>query len=351
MAVDNTVHWGAAEVVETEDVADGIRRIVLAPDRPVHARPGTHIDLRLTAPVDGIDRSLTRSYSVVRSEDNGARLTISVHLAPASRGGSKRMHALEVGERLQVTSPLQNFPLGVGAARYVLLAGGIGITAIMAMGETLKSRGADYRFILVGRSRSVLPYLDELAALHGDRFELHVDDEGTGLDVSALVQHVATDPAAMRTELYQCGPIGLLSAVRRAWAAAELPPANLRFETFGSSGSWEPQEFIVRIPQLNRDVTVPADSTALEALQAEGLTPMFDCRKGECGLCLVKVLDVEGRIDHRDVFLDDEQKSAEDRLCLCVSRVAVPSHEIPDDPGLPEQTEAVRTGVLSVELP
>lgn len=325
MATDQTIRWGTAEVVEAEDVATGVRRIVLAPGEPTPARPGTHVDVRL-APHDPDDgKTLTRSYSVVRSDDGGARLTLSVQLAAASRGGSRRMHALQPGDLIPMSAPLQSFPLGVGAARYVLLAGGIGITAVIAMAQTLRARGADYRLIVAGRRRELVPYLDELSALHGDRFELHIDDEGSRLDVPALVADLAADSRAGRTELYQCGPVGLMEAVRREWADAGLPHTNLRFETFGNGGSWAAQEFVVRIPRLGRTVTVRPDATALESLEDAGVAVMSDCRKGECGLCVAKVIDLRGRLDHRDVFFDERQKSAEDQLCLCVSRAAVPA--------------------------
>ncbi len=157
---------------------------------------------------------------------------------------------------------------------------------------------------------------------------------------------VAADERAARTELYMCGPIGLMDAVRHAWRDAGLPPTNLRFETFGNSGSWEPEPFTVRVPRLGRELTVPAGATVLEALEGAGVPVMSDCRKGECGLCVARVLDVEGRLDHRDVFLDDEQKAAADRVCLCVSRVAVPDH-----PPTCPATDAPRRGVLTLELP
>lgn len=360
MAIDTTIRWGTAEVVATDLVADDVRRIVLAPDRPVPARPGAHVDVRLKARGDGRDGgsgTLTRSYSVVRSEEGGRRLTLTVQLARPGRGGSRRMHALRPGDRLPVTAPLQNFPLGVGAARYLLLAGGIGMTATIAMAETLHARGADYRLVVVGRSRTVLPYLEELAERHGERLTVHVDDEGTGLDVAALVDGVATDAAARRTELYMCGPIGLMDAVRRAWSTAGLPAPNLRFETFGNSGSWAPEEFVIRVPKLGRDVTVPADTTALEALEAAGVPLLSDCRKGECGLCAVRISDLDGRVDHRDVFLDDTEKAAEDRLCLCVSRVARPDRPALDgcSPSAPTSssspTDTAERGLLTLELP
>jgi vanillate O-demethylase ferredoxin subunit len=232
------------------------------------------------------------------------------------------MHALQTGDSVRVSYPLLNFPLVVGAARYVLVAGGIGVTALVAMATALRRRGADYTVVLVGRSRGVLAYLDELTEEHGDRVVVHIDDEGTSLDVGALVDDVARSDRAATTELYVCGPIRLMDAVRREWAGRALPGPNLRFETFGNSGAWAPEPFRVHIPALDREVTVGEEDSLLDALENAGVELMWDCRKGECGLCTVRVLGCDGRIDHRDVFLSDDQKEQDTSLCACVSRVA-----------------------------
>ncbi|CAL9669907.1 Tetrachlorobenzoquinone reductase [Streptomyces sp. enrichment culture] len=328
MAVQTQTRWQRARVVEVSDIADGVRRIVLAPELPEHAAPGTHIDIEIG---DGARR--VRSYSVVRSEDGGRRLTLSVRLSPTSSGGSAAMHRLRVGDDLTVTGPLQNFPLAVGATRYVLVAGGIGVTALVAMASALRRRGADYQLVLVGRSRAVMAYLDDLVAEHGDRVRVHVDDEGTSLAVDDLVAGIARTPAATGTELYMCGPIGLMNAISRSWAEHDLPATNLRFETFGSSGRYPAEEFLVRLPDLGREITVAPDTSILDALEAAGIDTLSDCRKGECGLCLAKVVDSTGVIDHRDVFLSESQKERSNRLCLCVSR-AVTSDSGSGDPAV-----------------
>jgi ferredoxin-NADP reductase len=329
VAAQSTLRWQSAKVLETSDVADGVRRIVLRPQHAQPAAPGSHLDVEVTH----AGRTIRRSYSVVRSEDEGRRWTISVQLAPASRGGSRTMHTLQEGDSLRVSYPLLNFPLGVGAARYVLVAGGIGITALVAMASTLRRRGADYTLVVVGRSRSVMAYLDELIEEHGDRVVVHVDGEGTPLDVGALVDAVHGSDHAASTELYVCGPIRLMDALRREWARHGLPGPNLRFETFGNSGAWAPEPFRVRIPKLDREVTVGEEDSLLDALENAGVELMWDCRKGECGLCAVRVLGCDGRIDHRDVFLSDEQKEQATSLCACVSRVATgdqaPAHAGP----------------------
>lgn len=318
MSAFNQPSWQRGRVVSTDPAADAIARIVLALDTPVRAEPGSHVDVRL-------DTGEVRSYSVVSTGTagtvvsagaDGRTVTLGVHLSPTSRGGSRFMHALRPGDELDVTAPLQNFPLRIGARRYVLLAGGIGITAISAMGTALKRVGADYRLVYVARTRSAAAFLSELAALHGDRLELHLDDEGTGLDVGTLV-----DGVDAHTELYMCGPIRLMDAVRRAWVDRELPLPNLRYETFGNSGWFDAEEFAVKVPDLGVETTVGTDESLLDALERAGVDMMFDCRKGECGLCQVGIAAVDGAVDHRDVFYSEEQKAAATKLCACVSRV------------------------------
>jgi vanillate O-demethylase ferredoxin subunit len=232
------------------------------------------------------------------------------------------MHTLVPGDELQVTQPLQNFPLSVAAPRHVLLAGGIGITAVAAMARVLRGVGADYTLVYVGRSRERMAYVNELAALHGDRFAVHVDAEQMPLDVAGLVGSIGAHPLGEVTELYMCGPIRLMDAVRREWEAAVLPAVNLRFETFGSSGWFQPEEFVLRVPEREVETTVGTDETMLEALTRAGVDVMYDCRKGECGLCLLDIDTVEGALDHRDVFLSAAQKADGRSISTCVSRVA-----------------------------
>jgi ferredoxin-NADP reductase len=311
MAASNNEVWQSATVLHVADVATDIRRIELAPATPVRADPGSHIDLY--AQIGGAPAR--RSYSVVESSTDGARLVISVFKAPASRGGSVYMHTLKPGDTLRITQPLQNFPLRVGAARYVLLAGGIGITAIMNMARVLRNVRADYTFVYAARNREAMAYLAELQAEHGDRLHVHVDEEDGILDIDGLVAGVGLD-----TELYMCGPIRLMDAVRRAWVERELDAPNLRYETFGNSGWYDPEEFLVRIPRLGVQAKVGQGRSMLEALEDAGVDMMFDCRKGECGLCEVRVLGLAGAIDHRDVFYSERQQKATEKMCCCVSR-------------------------------
>ena len=77
----------------------------------------------------------------------------------------------------------------------------------------------------------------------------------------------------------------------------------------------------MRIPRHRLDIVVPADTSLLDALDAAGVWTIADCKRGECGLCAMDVLAVAGDIDHRDVFLSDDEKQRDTRICTCVSRV------------------------------
>ena len=75
------------------------------------------------------------------------------------------------------------------------------------------------------------------------------------------------------------------------------------------------------MPRHGLQFEVPADRSLLEMLQAQGVQVLYDCQRGECGLCALDVVEVQGQIDHRDVFLSAAEKRGNQRLCSCVSRV------------------------------
>jgi len=121
----------------------------------------------------------------------------------------------------------------------------------------------------------------------------------------------------------------LMQAAQAAWAAAGRPGERLRFETFGAGGAAPAQAFTVKLPRHGLALEVPPDRSLLEVLEDNGVELLSDCRRGECGLCAVDVLAVEGgRIDHRDVFFAPAQQAEGRRLCACVSRLCGPGASV-----------------------
>ncbi|MDH6595152.1 ferredoxin-NADP reductase [Variovorax sp. TBS-050B] len=309
------LQWMQAQVVALRDLTPTVREFELRPasGEVLPHEPGAHLQVQV---MTAQGRLQTRSYSLV-GEGEGGCWRIAVKRLDDGRGGSLAMWRLAEGDRLQVSTPQNHFPLDTRAPGYLLVAGGIGITPLVLMAERLGAQarrsGVPVRMLYGARHAGEFAYLDRLRAALGDDVVPH---EGTApIDFAAAI---AALPAG--GQLYTCGPVPMLEAVKRAWADAGRAPADLRFETFGSSGRLAAQPFTVRIPRHELAITVPADCTLLEALDAAGVETLWDCKRGECGLCAMDVLAVEGEIDHRDVFLSEHEKQATTRICACVSR-------------------------------
>jgi vanillate monooxygenase ferredoxin subunit len=306
--------WERATVRSSTTVAESIRHILLDMPGTVTTPAGAHINV-LIPTAEGTQ--LERSYSIVDDGRTPDALGIAVRLAPHSRGGSAFMHRLRAGNQITVSRPVQNFELTPDRPGYVLLAGGIGITPMISMARALRRRAADYQLLYAGRTRTRMAFLDQLQADHPGRIRAVISEAGEHLDCAKLVADI---PDA--TELYVCGPPTLLVAIQREWHNAGRPPGLLRFETFGSGGNLPTLPFDIHVPRIGVRARVPADQTAVQALERAGAEVMSDCLRGECGLCVAPILAADGPIDHRDVFLSPRQKAANADICLCVSRLA-----------------------------
>jgi vanillate O-demethylase ferredoxin subunit len=308
--------WHDAVVASFRDVTPTVREFCLRPGAELpaaaqHYEPGSHLQLQVL--VNG--KPHTRSYSLVGQPDaSGYR--IAVKRLEEGRGGSMAMWRLAVGDRLRITTPQNHFPLDLTAPGYLLVAGGIGITPLVLMAQTLHKRGANSRMLFGARSEAELAFFGPLRELLGDRLKTAVAERGEQV---AFDEEIAALPIGAL--MFICGPLPMLDAARAAWARAGRPLADLRYETFGSSGRFAPQAFRVQLPRHQLDIKVEAHTSLLETLEAAGIKAMYGCRRGECGLCTMDVLALDGEIDHRDVFLSDHEKTANQRICVCVSRV------------------------------
>jgi vanillate O-demethylase ferredoxin subunit len=304
-------HWMWCSVDAIRDVTSGIREITLRPDVPLTSYPpGSHINVNLL--IDG--QPQTRSYSLVGERATNT-LRIAVRLAPDSRGGSQAMWALQLGGRLEISTPSSLFDIDWARKSYCLIAGGIGITPITGIAHALQKRSADVYLHYAVRSRQDAAYLDEMGALLGQRLSVHASDEAARLDLDATFSALPADAIAI-----MCGPMRMLEAARHAWNSAGRAPSDLRYETFGSSGLLPTAEFRVRLKGSGTEIVVPQNRSMLDALNDAGHEVMSDCQRGECGVCAIDVVAVDGEIDHRDVFFSTHQKHSNAKICPCVSR-------------------------------
>ena len=314
--MQNAQKWVEARVHALRDVTPTVREITLKlANGALPHQPGGHLQMQVLVNQGAAVRPHTRSYSLIGQTD-GTFYRIAVKRLDEGRGGSKAMWQLAVGDRLQISEPQNHFPLDLAAPAYLLVAGGIGVTPLVGMAQLLTQRGAKVRMLFGARSKLELAYVASLKEMLRDDLKTAIAEKGEYLDFEAEIDQLL--PKAL---MYVCGPVPMLDAARKAWAKARRPLADLRYETFGSSGRFAPQAFRVKIPRHQLDIVVPADNGLLDELEMAGIQAMYDCRRGECGLCAMDVLAVNGEIDHRDVFLSDEEKASNKRICVCVSRV------------------------------
>jgi ferredoxin-NADP reductase len=306
------IEWRAAALRATRDLTPDIRMFAIEASGPfVVPSPGSHINVAVQIG----ERPDVRSYSIVGPCVDGL-YRIAVKLLKDTRGGSAYMWSLSPGANLTISGPNSHFELSRGRPQYLLLAGGIGITPIYTMALALADAGAVFHLLYACRRREDQALADDLRARIGERLHMFIDDDGARIDLAAEIARLLPEG-----ELYVCGPIGMLEAAKRAWADSGRPVDHLRFETFGNSGRFAAEPFTVKIPRLGREIEVAQNVTMLDALEAAGIEMIFDCRRGECGLCALPILSVEGTVDHRDVFFSDAEKAANGKLCTCVSRV------------------------------
>ncbi|MFH8491632.1 PDR/VanB family oxidoreductase [Streptomyces longisporoflavus] len=287
--------------------AEGVLAVELVhPDgKPLPAwTPGAHLDLHTGGHV--------RQYSLCGDPRNTSAYRVGVLDEPSSRGGSRYVHTkLRPGQTLTASAPRNHFALE-DAPGYLFVAGGIGITPLLAMAREAARRGADWRMVYGGRTRGSMAFTDELAALDGD-LTLVPQDELGHIDLAATLGGLAED-----TLVYCCGPEPLLAAVE-----AVAPAGRLRVERFTApvaERTGDESAFEVECRRSGVTLTVGEDTSVLRAAEAAGLNVTSSCREGICGSCETRVLD--GTPDHRDFLLSEAEHAAGATMMICVSRCA-----------------------------
>jgi cytochrome P450/ferredoxin-NADP reductase len=310
--------------VETlEHVSPDVLRLVLTDtsgDPLPRWAAGAHVDLDCGTDDDGESRS--RQYSLCGDPADRTRLEVGVLLEADGRGGSRWLHEhLTPGSTVQVRGPRNHFRQRPGDEHLVLVAGGIGITPMLAHADQARLDGRSYELHFAGRSRDRMPFLERAERDHGGRLTLHVSQEGTRLDLSTLVAGF-TQPTAV----YACGPTRMieeLEALTEGWSD-ESGTRSLHVEHFESTlGALDPSKehaFELVLKDSDLTLTVPPDRTVLQTLRAANIDIQSDCEEGLCGSCEAVVLD--GRVDHRDVVLSRSERAANRSMMTCCSRAA-----------------------------
>jgi len=278
---------------------------------------GAHIDVCLRE-----DR--VRQYSLCNPPGQPSTYQIAVLLDPESRGGSKAVHEdVRAGDTLVISAPRNRFELVAGAPYSLLLAGGIGVTPLLAMAWTLLARGAGFQMHYFVRSAQRAAFR---AVIDASPLASHVSywfDDDAATARPAIDELIGRSPVG--THVYVCGPGGFIDHAIGACERSGLSTEHIHYERFQAArGAREvdEQEFTVVIGSTGQQIVVARDESVTEALARSGVTIPVSCEQGICGTCLTRVRG--GIPDHRDQYLTEQERLAGDCFLPCCSRSLTP---------------------------
>jgi|TARA_B110000495_G_scaffold15832_1_gene11328 ferredoxin-NADP reductase len=272
-------------------------------------QPGAHIDLHLQS-------GLIRQYSLVNGPGETNFYNIGVKLEEESAGGSSYIHNnLRVGDVLACSTPRNNFPLRRDSVKTIFVAGGIGLTPLLAMAQALNVMNLNYEFHYFVKNAKHIAF-SSILEKSKDKVFIH-EGFSPSLTVEKLSRILSKRQKSMN--LYVCGPGPMLEATRRVASELSWPDKSIHFEYFKNNNEIDDSScFEIELARSALTLNVPSGKSVLEVLRENGIDLPSSCEQGACGTCKVNV--IEGEVDHQDVYLNDSEKLEGNIMMTCVSR-------------------------------
>lgn len=269
--------------------------------------PGSHIDLHL-------ENGLIRQYSLVPDYSGKQRWVVTVLIEREGRGGSITIdETFFPGLKVSARGTRNHFGI-TDAEEYLFIAGGIGITPLLAMIDFAETNQTPWQLKYLGREESTMAYLNVLLEKFGSRVQVISKNAGQRIDIAELIGQTSS-----QTHVYCCGPERLMLAVEEA--LGEANGSRCHVERF------HPREIEITEPDTDIEVycqksdvelIVPADESILMTADFAGVEIEGDCMEGTCGSCETRV--ISGMVDHRDSILSADARKKGDTMMICVSR-------------------------------
>ena len=321
-AMDLATRWRVLTVTRIVEESAFIRSFHLQPSDGAGLLPhvaGQHLPIRISVP--GVDKPVIRTYTLSVAPSDG------LYRISVKRDGAVSQHLhdhIRVGDTIEARAPAGRFTIDARATRpAVLLAGGVGITPLLAMLRHVvyeglrKERIRPIFLFQAARSRQERPFDREIAELvnaargavrlirvlsDANGAEEGADYDAIGrIDMSLLSRHLPFNDY----DFYLCGPPQFAQSLYYGLRGYNIADGRIHAEAFGpSSLKRMPDAWVsppTRRPPSTKPVPVafmgslkearwtPEAGTLLELAEARGLDPEFSCREGSCGTCRTKL--------------------------------------------------------------
>lgn len=302
----------ALRVTRAEPIAEGIHLFEFRRPDGGELPPftaGAHIQVK-------VPNGLIRKFSLCSDPADRTAYAVAVKREATGRGGSiSLIDGTKAGDTLMVSKTVNDFGLPQRGDNFIFIAGGIGVTPMVAMIHELKGKPEKkFKLYYLGRSLETMAFREELSAPElKDSVVIHCDDgdPSKSYDLRPVVAERKN-----REHIYCCGPRGLMSAVREM--TAHWTPTSVHMEAFSDAETRRADDkpFTVKLAKTGEVIEVPVGVTIMEAMRAKGHEVPSSCETGTCGTCKVKLL--AGEADHRDLYLTEKDRAGS--IMICVSR-------------------------------
>lgn len=335
-------------VAETDDarslvfkVPDGPNDPVIAPQKLQYA-PGQFLTLRIPSDRTG---SVARCYSLCTSPFTDDAMAVTVKRTDGGYASNWLCDRAHPGMKLHVLAPSGTFVPPTLDADFLLVAGGSGITPMMAICKSALAEGGG-KIVLVYANRdekSVIfgGTLRELTAKYPDRLTvMHLLESVQGIPTETALASLMAPYASH--DAYICGPAPFMAAAQAALGTLGVPRQRVHLEVFRSldtdpfaavviedDSDEPPATAIVHLDGQRHEISWPRNAKLLDVLLDRGLDAPFSCREGHCGACAVLKRSGEVDMEVNDVL---EQSDLDEGLILgCQARPRTDSVEVTYD--------------------
>ncbi|MFZ0582562.1 MAG: MOSC and FAD-binding oxidoreductase domain-containing protein [Candidatus Acidiferrales bacterium] len=267
--------------------------------------PGQYVVVRLKPAAGGA--TLFRSYSL-SGPVSTERYRISVKIEPDGAAGKYLRENLQVGDRLDVSSPRGSFVLQQGPRPIVLLSAGIGATPVLAMLHALAATRSTRQitWLHAARDGQHHPFASEvrnlMSALTNGRsyicFTKPDANDKTGEDFNATGRF---SPSVLKelglprdADIYLCGPTQFMADMKEALTTLGVAPDRIHIEIFNGGESMTPGV----VGAATRTPHPPSDdpSTGLRiSFARSGISAHWDASRYQSILGMAEACDVPVR--------------------------------------------------------
>jgi len=294
-------------------------------------KQGQYITLKMN--ING--EEVRRSYSICTSPHSENELRVAIKEVPDGRVSSFINRKLKVGDSIEVMTPMGNFytPLNGGVKKkYVLFAGGSGITPMMSI---LKStlyieKQSSVILFYANRNEDCTIFKKELDTIDSNNSNLKIvyifdspqqkiSDLQTGIinpeKAKALIENLGGMNA---DEYFICGPGPMMENVKATLEQLKVAKEKIHIEYFSAVADAVNKAETATGANVDSKITVvqygietnfnlkTAGSSILDAAIEAGVDAPFSCKGAVCCTCRAKLIEGKVKMDANFALTEDE---------------------------------------------